>query len=203
MMSQRTIAQIISAVFHPVFLIQVIFQVVIFSQPGLNIYQRGADSLSVFIFLLVMPVVSTMLFIKAGRVLSWEMQSRRERKLPYLVMGFLSSVLLLVFTLTGTIGLAGHLPFFGVLLVVLVLAVNSFWKISIHLLGMGGLSAFLLYSAYGAGWISVTILSAGLVLAGILTALARIQLKAHNPAQLVAGWIAGFLATLLFFSQAG
>jgi len=202
-MLQRAIAQIISAVFHPVFLIQIIFQVVIFSQPALSSPGRLADSMSVFFFLLLVPLVSTKLLIRTGRVTSWEMPVRHERTIPYLIMGFFSAVTFFVFWMTQTAGVAGLLPLFGILLMGVVLVINAFWKISIHLLGMGGLSAFVFCSVKITGSATLILLVLGLLLAGFLTAWARFKLKAHNPAQLLAGWIVGFLTTLLFFVQAG
>jgi hypothetical protein len=78
----------------------------------------------------------------------------------------------------------------------LALIVTPFWKISPHLICMGGVTAmFMLLSVAGAGqhfWaLVVTILLSGAL------ASARLHLGAHNPWQVAAGYFGGLTVAIL------
>jgi membrane-associated phospholipid phosphatase len=83
--------------------------------------------------------------------------------------------------------------------VLIAVIINSKWKISIHMVGLGallgtlfGLSSFLLIDLR-----MVIILF--LLLAG-LVGVARITLGAHKPSQIYAGFFVGFLCEYLLLS---
>jgi membrane-associated phospholipid phosphatase len=78
--------------------------------------------------------------------------------------------------------------------------INLKWKISLHMIGMGGLCGVffavseLLYEN------NITLLSGALLVSGLLGT-ARIRLGAHYPSQIYAGFFLGFVAE--YFLLAG
>jgi membrane-associated phospholipid phosphatase len=70
------------------------------------------------------------------------------------------------------------------------------WKISAHLSGIGGLTggvfAFCYVMAVNPVWLMILML-----VMSALTAISRIELKAHTPAQTLAGFTVGFLMVFL------
>jgi hypothetical protein len=80
-------------------------------------------------------------------------------------------------------------------LAVVMLTISSFWKISMHMAGVGGFSTALLF-VFG-----LPALAAFLSLP--LVAWARLHRRKHTPAQLAAGAIAGALVTTLVFIFCG
>ncbi len=79
--------------------------------------------------------------------------------------------------------------------IVLTLIVTIWWKISIHMVGIGGLAGLifsfsLLFQAEVLVFLVLTIFVAGLV------GWARLTLKAHNPPQVYTGFVLGW-ATMM------
>ena len=68
--------------------------------------------------------------------------------------------------------------------------ITQYWKISIHMIGLGGPFVALLLSGYNNLFLMALII--------ILVYLSRIKLKAHNHAQLIAGT---FLAMVLAYVE--
>jgi membrane-associated phospholipid phosphatase len=70
--------------------------------------------------------------------------------------------------------------------------VSYFWKISIHLIGIGGVTGMIsaLSVKYGIDLLNLQIL---LLMISGLTASARLYLGEHNPKQVYTGFIFGFL----------
>jgi membrane-associated phospholipid phosphatase len=86
---------------------------------------------------------------------------------------------------------------FGASLSIIVsLIVTFFWKISIHMIGIGGLTGIVYvtiqYLAPGSN-----LIVAGLILIAGLVAFARIKLQAHNSMQVLVGYVVGFVCTYL------
>ena len=82
--------------------------------------------------------------------------------------------------------------FFGaIVIIVLAAAISKYWKISLHMLGVGGVSGllFILNLLFG-GLLPILVLS--IFLSGIL-GVARINENAHNHAQIYTGFLLGFL----------
>jgi hypothetical protein len=76
--------------------------------------------------------------------------------------------------------------------VMLNVIIVPWWKISSHLIGLGGLTGlatgiFLRLGADISIWLIVILLISG------ITGFARLRLKAHTPAQVYTGYIAGFV----------
>ncbi len=76
-------------------------------------------------------------------------------------------------------------------LAIVMFSISSFWKISMHMAGVGGFSAALVF-VFGAPALWAF---AALVLVGW----ARLKRRKHTPAQLAAGAAAGIAITSLAF----
>jgi membrane-associated phospholipid phosphatase len=120
------------------------------------------------------------------------METRRERIFPMLLAG-------LFFTL-GYYFLQRipSIPSFlldyvlaTLIAVFCALIVTFFWKISIHLIGLGGLAGGILAYGFKFGLDLHVLFSLVILIAG-LVGVARIYLKAHSPMQVYMGFLAGF-----------
>lgn len=72
------------------------------------------------------------------------------------------------------------------------LIITFYWKISIHMVGIGGLAGGLLAFAFMLGLDIHLLMSLIFAVAGLI-GVARLYLKAHNPAQVYAGFMLGFV----------
>ncbi len=161
--------------------------------------EAGPSGLGWAILILIIvtgiPLAYLVIGLKRGWVSDLEMTRRSER--PRFILISLGSDILALLVLNVLHG--PHLLNVIVLtyfcLAITMLTISRFWKISLHMAGVGGFSTALLY-VFGA-----PMLCAFLSLP--LVAWARLHRRKHTPAQLVAGAITGALVTLLTFGLIG
>ena len=136
---------------------------------------------------------------KAGKISSLEMETRQERQLPftYPAISYILGFILIQREIGQSIN-----PFLMLILVgaqfniVLTLIISLFWKISIHMIGIGGLvGVCILMMKLNMQWDNILYLS--LFFSGLL-AYARLKLEAHTPAQVLAGFIVGVMTEAVF-----
>ena len=137
------------------------------------------------------PLAYLLIGRKRGWVSDMEMTQRSER--PRFILVSLGSDIFALLVLHILVGpklliLIVLIYFF---LAITMLTISSFWKISLHMAGVGGFSTALLF-VFGlpALW---ALLSLPLV------AWARLHRRKHTPAQLIAGAMAGALVATLVF----
>jgi hypothetical protein len=140
-----------------------------------------------------------LLYLRIGRKRGWvgDMEMTRRSERPRFILVSLGSDVFALMVLW-----AGHGPqllFVIVLtylcLAIVMLTISSFWKISMHMAGVGGFSTALLF-VFG-----LPALPAFLSLP--LVAWARLHRRKHTPAQLAAGAVAGAAVTTLVFVCSG
>lgn len=157
--------------------------------------------LTVFLFTFLLPVLSLFFFIKKKQVSNLEISEYKERPKPLLVatilmvLGYYLLYEILIFSpIIKT-------QFLGAIIIVLLSAIiSTCWKISLHMLGAGGVFGlfFSLHLIFG-GLSNVLIFI--ILISGILGS-ARIKEKAHTHLQVYSGFLVGFFvesAAILFF----
>lgn len=150
----------------------------------------------VVLYAAIVPMLSIAFMRGLGLLKNFGLHSQRSRLLPLLVGAI--SYLLCAITLSD-VAVATVVRKFVLAAAcceVLALIVTPFWKISLHLICMGGVTAmFTLLSVAGAGqhfWALV----ATILLSGALAS-ARLHLGAHKPSQVAAGYFGGFVVAML------
>lgn len=152
---------------------------------------------AVLTFIIVTGIPLT--YLLAGRKRGWvsdlEMTRREER--PRFILVSLGSDLLSLAVLFFGNGpqLLRLIILTYFLLAVVVFSVSSFWKISMHMVGVGGFSTALVF-VFG-----LPALFAFISLP--LVAWARLYRRKHDLAQLIAGAVVGALITALVFGWLG
>lgn len=152
---------------------------------------RYALYLIVMISTFILPAMTVVLFLKRNVITSLEMQHREERSWPYIST--------LLFYIAGWI-LLNKLPLprvFGNVImgsavaILIAFLINLRWKISIHMIALGGLAGmfFAIAVLFNFNLIAPTML---IVAVAGLTGTARLVLRAHSPAQVYAGFLLGF-----------
>ena len=189
------IARLISIILHPIFIPIISFHLSIKMVPDLDFTIANYQNYILLILVIctiMFPVLCMLFLIKFDVISSLEMKEKHERPIPLLLTGgflILSLKLtekLLVFTPVLKKELVG-----AIIIILLASIISKFWKISLHMLGVGGLIGVLVSLQYLYGGLSSMIIYFMLI-AGI-TAMARIYLKAHNHSQIYVGFIVGFI----------
>jgi len=118
------------------------------------------------------------------------METAEERKLPFVV----SLVFyMLTYYLMRELNLPGLLYILilgSAISIILAFFISLWWKISIHMLGVGGLVGAILGLTLRLDADLINILSIAILGAGLI-GYARLKLYAHTPAQVYAGFLLG------------
>ncbi len=147
------------------------------------------------IFVTGLPLCYLLLGRKRGWVSDMEL-SRREERPRFILVSLTSDVLaLLVLRFLGGPQLLIVMVSTYFLLALVMFTISSFWKISMHMAGVGGFSTALVF-VFGAPAL-LALISLPLV------AWARWHRRKHTPSQLIAGALVGALITALVFRGSG
>jgi membrane-associated phospholipid phosphatase len=196
------IARAISFILHPMLLptyaLVILFNLQVYFTVAIPLNAKWMIAILVFIITGLLPILLTVLMSKLGIIRSLHMSEREERIWPFITTALLYY---LAYHLLKQLDLSPVFVRFmlGAFLAVAAgLVVSFFWKISIHMIGMGGLvGAFTGLSLRL--MIDMPLLIVILILLSGLTGFARLKLSAHHPLQVLAGFIAGFGVYILLF----
>ena len=193
-------AKIISILFHPL-LMPVIGLLIIFNTESYINYAVPTELKKAFIILIatttfIIPLLISLLLLNRKLIQSLEMKTQKERVIPYAF-----TIIFYVFTLY-MVKKAPIPPIIfnfiigATLSVILAFVINIKWKISAHMIGIGGLVGALicisiLLEIYITPYIIFTLFIAGLV------GSSRLILKAHNQLQIYAGFVVGILCQVI------
>lgn len=155
-----------------------------------------------FVFFSFLAPALTVLFLQTrGSVTSVMMEKRSERIIPSLMTILFGISLLAIFLVKIPETLPGARFIFGLslgsLIAVIICTILTFrWKVSLHAAGMGILTGFL-YMYYSQMLLfPMWILILAFLVSGMVMA-ARMVLKLHSLAQLIAGFAIGFASLLV------
>lgn len=199
-----TLCQIISGIAHPLIVPSVCTVALLWGPTPWHILPAGSKWLiltTVALGTYIIPISCIPILMIIGLVKSIRMHSRAERRWPLIAaagtslcayitasrLGF--PLIITTFLLTNTI------------LTIMAIGINGFWKISLHMTGMGGMAALMLTLGLFTASETAISLPATFVVAGLVGS-ARLQLGAHTPAQVWTGFAMGFAVTaFLIFAR--
>lgn len=193
------ISKVISVIFHPIF-------IALYCVSVMYITTDIAESYSVWgnitfwgliiLFTIAIPCLLIWLRYKHGKISDLELSERSQRTTVYLqtITSYLICAYLIFVVLQSYLFVLFFV--FAIFSLAFLTVVNIWWKISIHSCGMGILCGFmvfvsLFYSVDTVWWLSTSILFSGVVMT------ARCILNAHTLGQVVAGFGAGLVFTLI------
>ena len=204
-------ANIISYLLHPLFMpcSGILYLYYSGKLSGFNRYsstEQNIDNVlvitTVFFFTLLVPVIVAFLLKITGQIESLQMKSKEERYIPFTVTS--TGILLSIILLYGYTNIYIHpvikVFYIGCFLSVFLSLVITFqWKISIHMVGIGGFTGaiFLLNSINDTVSPNLFELGVCLILAGIV-AFSRLSLKVHSMSQVIVGFLLGFFCESFF-----
>ena len=192
------LSKAISIILHPVFIPLITLKTTLFFFPsiGFAIYSYlNFMMLTIVLTTIVFPLLLILFLVKKGKVASLEMVNYKERPKPLmysaLIMFIGYSVLESILTLAPVLK-AELLA--AIIIVGLASFISKYWKISLHMLGVGGGTGALIGIHFLYGGLSQLIILA-ILISGIL-GIARINEKAHNHAQIYVGFLVGLFIQL-------
>ena len=200
MNTETRIAKIISHLLHPLLIPTYGFALIFFTHNYISTFTPPNSKIAIlvvtFFFTFVLPTLNAIILLKMGRIRSLEMESTRERTLPYLSTAMYVFALLYLFY-TRNFPMVFVLMIAGAgLSILLTFFINFKWKISAHSIGIGGLLGGVMGISLRLAIDFKTVMLLLVFCAGLI-GFARLQLKAHSPAQVYTGFLLGFLVEFL------
>jgi hypothetical protein len=194
----RKFALVVSVLFHPLLMATYGCVLLFFGiRNTVYDYLTGFDikvriSLIVFLFSFVFPVLNIYILYRMGRIPAITLSKQEDRGFPY----FMTSLFYFgLYYLLMDVNIWPSLKVFIVgagLAIVLTALINTRYKISAHMVGLGGLLGVLV-SVSALIQFDMTVFYILVILVAGLTATARLILEEHRPSQVYAGFLLGFL----------
>lgn len=193
-------AKIISSIFHPL-LMPIVGVLIIFNIDSYISYSIPNDLKKAVLLLIgvstfITPLLISLLLLQRKIIKSLDMETTKERIIPYAF-----TIIFYVFTLFMLKRAPLHPIIFyfiigATLSVILAFVINIKWKISAHMIGIGGLVGALIaisfrMDVYVTQYIIMALIAAGLV------GTSRLILNAHTQAQIYTGFVLGLVCQVL------
>ena len=187
-----SLEKIVSILFHPVFVptITVFLVVKIYSNIIILENQAGIILIGTCVFSLILPLLSVFILLLTKKIDSLEMPKKEERFLPilfaliWMILGF--------YFMKEIFSYAPIMKsiYLGAIYVMLIaLLITKKWKISLHMLAIGGATGVFIMLEFLFGQ-NLMLLLITILISGIL-GFSRLSLKAHSLNQIYAGFILG------------
>ena len=198
-------SNIISYLFHPVFMPLIGVFLILHS----GIYAVNApNDFTRFIYLIViltnsiLPLSFLPALIYFKNIRTFEMNERRERFIPlfftticfyltYHIIARVSPIMIINMFLLST-----------VVTVFLLTVISIFWKISLHMAGIGGLAGMVVVLSVSYS-IDTSMLLCVIILLGGIIGSARMAATNHTPIQVLLGFVTGLAGAMVLFLHAG
>jgi hypothetical protein len=152
----------------------------------------------IFFTTFFLPASLIFLMARRGMIHSLYIEARQERTVPYMITAVF---FLLAFYLLRSLQLSPIYANFimgAIMLVISVMIINLFWKISSHMAAVGALTGMCLGLSGFLGMLYLNLIIAGVIISGVV-GYARLRLNAHTPAQVYAGFGLGIMLIGLLF----
>ena len=198
---ETRIAKIISYLFHPLLMPSYGLLLFFYLDRHVSYFLPFEIKKTLFLmtlsFTFVLPVMNAIVLLRMKIIRSLSMETKEERRLPLLITAifyFAEYYLLTEAEVPATLKL---LMLSAIISVMLTVIINLFWKISAHMIGIGGITgmAFILSILFQTP--AFLIISSLFVIAGII-GYARLQLQAHSITEIYSGFLVGFLCPMIF-----
>ncbi|MFN4233705.1 MAG: phosphatase PAP2 family protein [Bacteroidia bacterium] len=194
------LAKIISYLFHPIFM-PFIGSLIILHSNNYFSYSLPSEFKNIVLGLIflntaLVPALISYYMLKKGWISSLQMHQTHERRIPYLLTAVFYMITYFILQKAPLPPMLMLMILGASLAVVICLVINLVWKISAHMVGIGGLLGAIMgisirFKTDMLIFIMFLIFISGLV------ASSRLRLNAHNPLQVFIGFLIGFLSEFL------
>lgn len=199
---EKRIAIFISYIFHPILITTYTIFLMFSIKTIYNISITWNAKLIVLSFVFLTTFIFPLLLVLAlkykGMIKTLQMETREERIFPYIM-----TTIFYYFTYYMLCQI--HIPVMfqkfvlgATLLIVMALIINFWWKISIHMIAIGGMIGCITGISLQLNY-DMRLLIGGLFLIAGLIGFSRLKLNLHNQSQIYFGILMGFVVMLCLF----
>jgi hypothetical protein len=196
----RSVAVFLSYLLHPVFMLTWLTSFFIFTQNYFSYFMSPSKKIfllaAVFIFSVVLPLLNTFILKRFGFIKDVYMNTSNERFMPYVSSLVLHLGLLYIIHDLAVPFFFKYLILSSVAVILSLLIINFFTKISAHATSAGGVFGVICFYeaiSYSPVLLPICVCLAVCGLAGF----ARLYLQAHTEKQVYAGFVTGAVSSVL------
>jgi len=194
------LAKTLSTILHPVIL-PLIFGILILKMPIYPFSLINPKAFIIFIIALfiltyLLPIIIIYLMYKFSVINSFELKDKKERILPLLAYSIILYLTTIIFKQWNLPMIWNLSLLLMTLIVILTLFISTYFKISIHLAGWGGLVGLIIFLTYEYNVNYIAYLSIALFLSSII-AWARAKTGMHNNIEIISGFFLGLTTITL------
>ncbi len=192
-------AKIISIIGHPIF--HPTWMMILLLLSGITRFTPGNDwtFLTItFSLTCLLPALVIVMLKKWHFIESYEMDERDDRLGPLFIMVLFLFVTLRFFNKMPLFSIYNFYLTTVIVTTILAFIITFFWKISLHALGWGCLTACLFLMTTISIRLYLLYFISSIVISGIVAA-ARLKLKSHSNAQIYSGFAMGFATVIIVF----
>ena len=173
----KTISKIISALLNPLLVAPISFGIIIYSDGTIN--AKNPLFLTSFFFTSALPLITIFYFKHLGKISSLDAPIKEQRIQLLAIAAIYNALGFLLLTYLGAPPIVRGLMFCYALNTAIVWRITMLWKISIHMIGLGGPIVALWLAGFEYP------LAMGFTL--MIVSISRVVLKAHTPSQVIVG----------------
>ena len=197
----RTMAHIVSYIFHPLFIPLYVAAYLLFIHPlafaGLDENKRVLRLAAVGVSATLLPAFSIFLLWRLNFIQSIFLRTQKERIIPYAIAIIFYFWVWYVFKNLNDSPVAIKQFLLGAFLAVCGAWMANIWtKISMHGTAVGGMLAFMLLHSWTDPSIDRVFISIAIVIAGLVST-ARLMVSDHTTGEVYGGLLVGALAQLV------
>jgi hypothetical protein len=190
-------AQFVSIIFHPMFMPLLTLWIIFNFNPFVTFNIPKQLHILIFaivgVYTVLIPLLTSVILKKLGLISNYDMNDRNERKLPFLIAGFSFFFCYYMLQKYPTLFIISLIMLGATIAMLLTLIINYKFKISAHMIGIGGLVGCLSGLTILLGIDYRVLIIIGLLIAGVIGT-ARLYLGAHAPYQVYSGFFIGFFS---------
>lgn len=190
------LSKLLSVVFHPL-LIPTYALVIMFNSNTHYSYMpfevQKLLYILVFSSTFLVPVSIIPFLINLRVVSSFKLEKSKERIIPLTItaLSFYFSYYIINRLPVSTLGFIKTMILASFILILISLFISIKWKISAHLIGLGGLLASMFfYAVYFVANFNIVLIVISIISG--LVGFSRLNLQVHSPAQVYTGFLTGF-----------
>lgn len=202
MIKEKYITRFISVIFNPLLMptysLLIIFNLNVYFSLLLPAAVKWRLISLVFILTFLFPLFILLIMLKRNIIKSIEMKTREERVFPLLITAVFFYINYYLFKNIQVSPIFNYFILGATFGVIFTLIVNFWWKISVHMIAIGGLFGTLLGISF-VFLVEINYLILLVIFISGLVGYARLKAKAHNSLQVYSGFLAGTLIMLLIW----
>ena len=152
---------------------------------------------TVFIFTVLIPKLGINIFRMVMQMTHMQISRREHRHMPYLLTICSYTVCLTLMSRMNVVMFVRGIVMAAFVSQIICIFINAWWKVSTHMVGMGGLVGALLAFS-NLFYFNPLWYVCGLIILSGAVGTSRMILRQHTLAQVLAGFVIGFVCALIF-----